>query len=334
MASHTSPGTGQAVNLDGVSAFSLKDRAAFLGLELEYVPPSQGLFSEAQCASIVRRLEQVEYTEVVTKGKKDEAATAAAAYAWFADRGDWVLMLDKAQENALVPFAHTDWLRGIGWSIFERIKSFQKNGTGFVGGGNAALVTWLRGSDVQQQQQQQQQRLGANCPNWFSDYPVTTVYVYFSDDHAGGKLAVSFSPGSDVASRKFFVNEDTRKEGVQIASALNLQLHNGSILIVRDERSHRHWDLSVKRSGTIAGGYFVAFQTISTLRVHQEHSIRPPIRTKRGLSLQRRIVPAHEREPPLVANNEEEKDDDDEEDAKRVKRPPPPPLKGKRKGKK
>ncbi len=314
------------IEKNGTSEFRLCGRAAFPGLDVEYLPSTIGLFNEGACASIMRRLERVEYTEPVIVREGDDVSIdvpkTGIAYAWFADKGDWLLSFDKRQENALVPIAQTEWLRSIGWCISERVPSFRSSGMGHIGGGNAALVTWLRHPAVCPPVQR-----GVDAAKWFADYTTTTTYMYL-----GPERSVELFPGTDTTSGKFF--SSVKVKDVPLSSGLRVTLRAGSIFIVRGQEAHSHWDMRLSPSSSTTDlhgeGYLIAFQTIAPLKVHHEAVARPPKRTRHGITMQHRVIPAHEKEamPSVVDEDEEERKLAAQEEERRqkmvggAKRPP------------
>ena len=304
-----------ATSMDGTVEFWLKERAAFPGLDIEYFPPTSGLFPEKHCESIVRRLAEVEYTELVigdasTIDESLDVPKSNVAYAWFASKGDWLLSLDKNQQNALVPIAPTDWIRDMGWCIAERTPSFKTCGMGMTGGGNAALVTWIGHPRVCPPP-----RRGVDCPKWLSSHITTTTYMYL-----GPERIVELTPGADNISRKFF--DGAKVSGVPLSAGLRISLHTGSVFILRGDEAHMHWDLGLTVATDTSApsrwgeeSYFIVFQTIAPLRVHNEVIARPPKRTRYGITMQRRLIPVHEREARIPIFLEEDDDDDDDANA-------------------
>lgn len=320
------------VKLDGRSSFELITRLVFPGLDIEYKSPFYGevpvpcldeeeddkepvvpeppLVTQDQCAKLIKSLGEVEYVNIVAS--PGLAVDKNVGYAWFSDKGEWLLSLDKRQENAFVPFSYPGWLRGISWSISERTPSFRARGTGMIGGGNVALVTWLS-----QPGATPLPRLGQNFCKWVADMPLTTIFLYVGSDE-GAELV--FTPSKDLTSVNFF-----RDVKAKNPSSFSVSLHSGSILILRGRESHYHWDVTCQNTLETeggGGGYLIYFQTVAPLAVHREHAERPPTRTRRGISEQIRVIPSLRGvDEPIPEKKPEEEEEEQEERRGRPKNP-------------
>ncbi len=290
----------------GREALEIRDRAAFPGLCVQYVPD---VFSKEQCRRNRRYMQRMEYVTAVTGPEDDPTVHGDEAYAWFSDGGDMVYGLTGDHGNALVPRAWTLKFKGIRTSVHTHLKGLAAERDGNTGRKvwamtNSLFVTWHRRPTSRTLRRASIKELGDLDP-WLGPSP-RIFYAFF-----GKSRWIRMRPRAGSSSSEWHLKR--QGETGQASRQIDMLIRPGSILVVEGTNSFRHWTREVCPLGKIPDGadpdtywtFEMAFMDARISLLKEQHRIYPESRLHGHLDAERRITPDHCKE------HEEEDDDGD-----------------------
>lgn len=239
----------------------IEERENFPGLVLYYVLGALdpkclagSLFTEGEH---VRRtyesmLSALQY--VYPQPADPQAKHGTCAHAWFADRGDWLYILEETQRNALVPAAFPEWLRALG----SKAQAGCKKTKGLAKAWNADLLSH-----------------GWNC--CLVSYGTSSAWTFGEDPwHPEDGCVCDVFIGQDIS--LVVCNPD----GVGIS----VQPLLGSIFTWRG----KDWTMGAKAKEPF---YRLSFRFLHPNRDGMQKDAKYPHRLRDALHLEKRIVPLH-----------------------------------------